>query len=168
MLPVLYHFYRWTTAAKFLFGRRILPAGWGIGMASIVAATMLMGSPITPLYQMFALLLGLSTVALFWAWSRRAKLRALRELPTHAAVGQTVRYTVLVSNDGPTLRLWSLQETPVDPRPSQSVFLLSREPGEAWRRLKTYHSITDESFRSLFCVQSLAMAFGQSADVRRG
>lgn len=133
MLLALYHFYRWITAAKFLLGRRILPSGWGIGMASIVVATMLMGSPITPLYQMFALLLGLTTVALFWAWSRRARLHANRELPSHAAVGQMVRYTVIVSNDGPIMRLWSLQETPADPRPSWPVFALSREPGETIR-----------------------------------
>lgn len=116
-----------------MLGRRILPAGWGMGMASIVSATMLMGSPITPLYQMFALLFGLSTVALFWAWSRRARLQAQRELPTHAAAGQPLRYTVLVRNFGVRLRHWSVQETQPDPRPSWRVFSLSREPGETYR-----------------------------------
>lgn len=81
MLQAIYHLYRWTTAVKFWFTRRILPAGWGMGIASVIAATMLMGSPITPLYQMFALLFGLNSVALLWVWSRRAKLHARRELP---------------------------------------------------------------------------------------
>ena len=133
MLAVLYHFYRWSTAAKFLLGRRILPAGWGIGIVAVVSGTMLMGSPITPLYQMFALLFGLTAVGLFWTWSRRARLQAQRELPTHAAVGQVVRYSVVISNLGNTLRLWSLQETPADPRPSLLEFSVAREPGEAWR-----------------------------------
>lgn len=133
MLQAIYHLYRWTTAVKFWFTRRILPAGWGMGIASVIAATMLMGSPITPLYQMFALLFGLNSVALLWVWSRRAKLHARRELPTHAAVGQHLRYSVTIHNEGRTLRHWSLQETAADPRPAWHTFLLSREPGEALR-----------------------------------
>lgn len=133
MLRAIYQLYRWTTAAKFWFARRILPAGWGMGIASVIAATMLMGSPITPLYQMFALLFGLNSVALVWVWSRRAKLYAQRDLPTHAAVGQCLRYSVTIHNRGPSLRHWSLQETPADPRPAWHTFAHAREPGEAIR-----------------------------------
>lgn len=133
MRRAFFHFYRLMAAGKFLLGRRILPAGWGMGIASVVAATMLMGSPIKPLYQMFALLFGLCAVALFWAWSRRARLHALRELPSHAAAGQPLRYSVLLRNAGNRLRHWSVQETPPDPRPSWRTFSVSREPGEALR-----------------------------------
>lgn len=133
MLSFFYHFYRWTTAAKFWFFRRILPAGWGMMIAAVISATMLMGSPLMPLYQMFALMFGLCTVGLLWTWSRRARLEATRELPPHAAAGQALRYTATVRNHGRTLRHWSLLETPPDPRPSLPTFTLSREPGEALR-----------------------------------
>lgn len=133
MLIVFYHFYRWTTATKFWFFRRILPAGWGIMIASVISSTMLMGSPLMPLYQMFALMFGLCTVALLWTWARRARLEATRELPTHAAAGQALRYTATVRNHGRTLRHWSLAETAPDPRPGLPTFLFSREPGEALR-----------------------------------
>lgn len=133
MQSTFYHFYRWITAAKFGISRRILPAGWGITIASVISATMLMGSPLMPLYQMFALLFGLCSVALVWTWARRAKLSAKRELPPHAAAGQELRYVVHVHNHGTTLRHWALAETPPDPRPSLATFLLSREPGETLR-----------------------------------
>jgi uncharacterized protein (DUF58 family) len=129
----LYHFYRLMAAAKFLLGRRILPGGLGMGIASVVVATMLMGSPVKPLFQMFALLFGLSVVALVWSWMRRARLQAERELPSHAAAGQTLRYAVVLHNLGGNLRHWQLQETPADPRPSWPLFSQTREPGEAYR-----------------------------------
>lgn len=133
MQSIFYHCYRWTTAAKFWIFRRILPAGWGILIASVISATMLMGSPLMPLYQMFALLFGLCTVALIWAWARRSRLSAKRELPPHAAAGQELRYIVQIQNRGGTLRHWALWETPPDPRPSLPTFLRSREPGENLR-----------------------------------
>ena len=133
MLRLIYQCYRWSTAVKFWFFRRILPGGWGILIVSVITATMLMGSPLKPLYQMFALIIGLCAVSLLWAWSRRAKITVTRELPTHAAAGKTLRYVAHVHNHGKALKHWSLQETPTDPRPSWQTFLHAREPGEALR-----------------------------------
>jgi uncharacterized protein (DUF58 family) len=133
MQSIFFHFYRWTTAAKFWLFRRILPAGWGVLISGVISATMLMGSPLMPLYQMFALLFGLSSIALIWTWARRASLSAQRELPSHAAVGQELRYTVTVFHQGGTLTHASLLETAPDPRPTLPVFLASREPGEDLR-----------------------------------
>jgi uncharacterized protein (DUF58 family) len=128
-----FHLYRLTTAMKFWLFRRILPSGRGALIAAVISATMLMGSPITPLYQLFALLLGLCSVGLIWSWCRRARLAVKRQLPRQAAVGAPLRYELLATNRGRTLPHWALQETVPDPRPSATQFAAATEPGEARR-----------------------------------
>lgn len=128
------HFlYRNTTAIKFWLFRRILPSGRGALISVAISATMLMGRPIKPLYQLFALLFGLCSVALTWAWFRRAHLHVERNLPSVSTVGVPLHYDILVTNDGRSLPHWSLQETAPDPRPTFAQFAHSREPGEARR-----------------------------------
>lgn len=128
-----YLLYRHTTAIKFWLFRRILPSGRGALIASAVSATMLMGSPITPLYQLFALVLGLCSVALVWCWFRKARLQATRLLPSQSTVGVPLRYELLITNHGRTLRHWSMEETLPDPRPSADHFSHSSEPAELRR-----------------------------------
>lgn len=131
MLYQFYRSYRLSTAVKFFIFRRILPAGWMALIAAVIVSTMLMGSPISPLYQAFALVVCLTSVALLWAFSRRARLSATREVPAFGSVDQPFRYQVMV--EGSETRDCRFQETLPDPRPSWENFALSREPGEAQR-----------------------------------
>ena len=131
MLYLFYRSYRLSTAVKFFIFRRILPAGWMALIAAVIVSTMLMGSPISPLYQAFSLVVCLTSVALLWAFSRRARLSATREVPAFGSVDQPIRYQVMV--EGSETRDCRFQETLPDPRPSWENFALSREPGEAQR-----------------------------------
>jgi len=133
MRSFLYSLYRLSTALKFWVLRRILPTGRGALIAAVISATMLMGSPITPLYQLFAVALGLCSVSLVWTWCRRARLSGTRLLPSQAAVGLPLRYDVLVTNHGRTVPHWALQESLQDPRPSLTQFASAKEPGESHR-----------------------------------
>lgn len=133
MIYQFYRSYRITAAVKFFLFRRILPAGWGVLIAMAIAATMLMGSPIRPLYQLFALTLSLCALGLLWAWARRVKLQANRQVPPYASVGQSFSYQIHVANAGEALRDCQFEESPPDPRPSWEHFVLSREPGEQMR-----------------------------------
>lgn len=128
-----YRFYHITTAIKHWLFRRILTAGCSAMIAFVIASTMLMGSPIAPLYQLFSLILSLCSMALIWTCCRKGKLTIVRSIPRYATVGQPLRYEVMISNDRSLLRHWRLQETPPDPRPSATVYALSREPGELRR-----------------------------------
>jgi hypothetical protein len=133
MLSKFYRFYRFSTAIKYFLFRRILPAGWGVLIAITVSSTMLMGNPITPLYQIFAISVSLASLALMWAWARRAKLSGQRYAGPHASVGQAFRYQISLINHGRNLGDVFLSESPPDPRPSRALFESSREPGEIFR-----------------------------------
>lgn len=133
MFYQFYRSYRFTAAVKFFLFRRILPAGWGVLIAMSIAATMLMGSPIRPLYQVFAMTLSLAALGLLWAWARRGKLEAKRQVPPYASVGQTLSYQVQIANPGADLRDCQFEESVPDPRPSWEHFALSKEPGEHMR-----------------------------------
>lgn len=133
MIYQLYRIYRLTAAVKFFFLRRIKPAGWGGIIAMGLAATMLMGSPIRPLYQIFAVSLSLCSLALIWAWARRVKLNATREVPSYASAGQEFRYQLMIAGADRGLNDCQFQESPPDPRPSWEQFSLAREPGEKMR-----------------------------------
>ncbi len=133
MLRKFYRSYRFSTAIKYFFFRRILPAGWGVLIAITVSSTMLMGNPITPLYQIFAISISLASLALLWAWARRAKFTVQRHAGPHASVGQTFRYQISLVNHGRNTADFFLLESPPDPRPSWALFEASREPGEKFR-----------------------------------
>ena len=133
MLRKFYRSYRLSTAIKYFVFRRILPAGWGVLIAITVSATMLMGNPIKPLYQIFAISVSLASLAIIWAWARRAKLSGERHAGPHASVGQAFRYQISVTNHGRNLADLFLSESAPDPRPSWALFDASREPGENFR-----------------------------------
>ena len=143
MLRYLYRSYHQSEALKHFLMRRILPAGWGVIIAAVVSATMLMGSPIRPLYQFFALPVGLAALTLIWAWSRRARLSAVRQVPPHASAGTPFHYHITLINEGGDIPDCKLMESPADPRPDRESFLHEREPAEAQRntfdRLFAYH-----------------------------
>lgn len=75
-------------------------------------------------------------VALLWAFMRRARLSAWRELPQTGAVGEQLDYTVSVKNEGMgAVREFYLRENGDDPRPTEWEFVNLREPGEEKRNL---------------------------------
>jgi uncharacterized protein (DUF58 family) len=70
-------------------------------------------------------------VAFLWAFSRQARISAMRDLPSTGAVGEMLTYSVSARNDGKwRLRDAFLREMGDDPRPSEWEFLNLKEPGE--------------------------------------
>lgn len=118
-------------AIGYFFSRRFRPAGAGLVIVIVLMAGLGFGHRKDPVYQIFSLAVGMGVIALPWAFIRRAKIQAKRELPLYATAGETIRYTVRVTNTGAwhLRRAW-LTETPPDPRPGLMEFFLRREPGE--------------------------------------
>jgi len=118
-------------AVGYFFARRFRPAGAGLLIVIVLTAGLGFGHRKAPVYQIFSLAVGMGLLALPWAFIRRARIQARRELPLYATAGETIRYTVRVTNTGsrPLRRAW-LTETPPDPRPGLLEFALRREPGE--------------------------------------
>lgn len=133
----LHRAYSRGTALNHFFARRIRAAGIGACLAVVLTGMIGVGQPRAAVYRVFSLTVCLTGTALVWAWLRRARaLEARRFLPRHATVGETIRYTIRVTNRGKR-RLASawLLETPPDPRPGPAQFLNAREPGEEQRNL---------------------------------
>ncbi len=137
-VPVLYRilhsgYARGASLSQFL-NSRVSSAGWvALGLLVLTAV---LGADISrsSLYQVFALVLALLSVALVWAWGRRARLGAVREMPRYATVGENCPYTVTVRNEGRyAVRGFILSDRPPDPRPSLRSFAFTREPGEGAR-----------------------------------
>ena len=131
---ILYHCYAHGSFLSYFLNRRVLPAGWVVLGLLLLAAILGVDLSKSKLYQVFALLIALVAVSLLWAWARRARLRAERELPRYATVGEECPYVVTVTNDGLTsLRGFLLSERPPDPRPTLRSFAFTEEPGEEKR-----------------------------------
>ena len=131
-----YWFYSRGTALNYFLRRRIRPAGIGLLIVIVVATGAAAGSAEPPVFQTFSLACGLALVSLVSVLFRRAKVEALREMPAHATAGQAFTYHVALRNRrGKDLTRIELSETPDDPRPSEDLFLHSREPGEENRNL---------------------------------
>lgn len=129
-----YLFYSRGTAVNHFLRRRIRAAGIGVLLAIVVAAGAAAGNAEPPVYQTFALACALAAVGVISLPFRRVKIEAQRDLPAHATAGQSLTYHISVKNlRRKPLRRFELQETAPDPRPSQEVFLASREPGEEKR-----------------------------------
>ncbi|MEO5912737.1 MAG: DUF58 domain-containing protein [Luteolibacter sp.] len=132
---------RWLHAIYFrgagiqhFLGRRLRPAGVGLGLVFVLASCLGIGHNKAPVYQLFSLSLGMIVIGIPWAMSRRANVEAKRELPRFGTAGEPLRYTVKVSNRGrrKLTRAW-ISDTSPDPRPSIEDFTLLREPGEEER-----------------------------------
>ncbi len=134
-MRLLHHAYANGTAMNFFVSRRLRPAGVGLIIVTVISAGLSaglsLGGKSLLIFQIFALCIGMGVIALPWAFLRRAKLQARRELPRYATAGEAVRYSVRVTNAGRwgINRAW-ISETPVDPRPGVLEFTRSREPGE--------------------------------------
>lgn len=133
---MLHRSYSRGTALNFFIARRIRPAGIGVLIVIVLTAGIGFGQPKVPVYQIFSLTVGMALIAIPWAFSRRARLQAKRELPRYATVGEHVRYTIRLTNTGKkTLRRAWVAETSADPRPSAEEFAARREPDEEKRNI---------------------------------
>ena len=137
-VPVFYRFLHQSYHRGALFSHfvrsRVTPMAWA-GL-SLLVATAVMGTDVarSSLHQFFTLLLGVFSVALLWAWARRARFSAHRTLPQYATVGEECTYTVAVKNEGRTaVSSWRLWDRVPDPRPPLRTFALTPEPGEEKR-----------------------------------
>jgi uncharacterized protein (DUF58 family) len=130
----LHRFYSQSTGVHHFIARRLRPAGIGLGLVFMLATSLGIGQQRVPVYQLFSFCCALFLIGMPWAFLRRAKLRAERELPRFATAGKPVRYTLTVRNAGRRrLRRAWLAETPPDPRPDVEEFVHLREPGEEER-----------------------------------
>lgn len=133
---MLHRSYSRGAALNFFVSRRIRPAGVGVIIVIVLTAGIGFGQPKIPVYQIFSLTTGMGLIAIPWAFSRRARMQAKRELPRYATVGEHVRYTIRLTNTGKrTLRRAWVAETAGDPRPTAEEFSARREPGEEDRNL---------------------------------
>lgn len=131
LLRRLHRIYSRGAAFHYFLSRRIRPAGVALGTVFVLATCLGIGHERTSIYQLFSLAVAMFAIGLPWAFLRRARLEAEREVPRYATAGVPVRYVVRVRNAGNRriARAW-LAETPPDPRPKVNDFTALKEPGE--------------------------------------
>lgn len=123
-----------SAGVNFFVARRCRPAGIAIGLVLVLSTCLAIGQKGEAVFQLFSLSLGMLLIGIPWAFLRRAKLEAKRELPRFGTAGDPLRYTVRISQLGSRqLRRAWLSDTAPDPRPNIADFTLLREPGEAER-----------------------------------
>jgi len=132
----LYRIYYHGSGVHHFLLRRCRPAGLTLLVVLVLATCLGIGQQLTSTFQLFSLSLGMALIGIPWAMSRRARVEAKREMPRFATAGEPLRYTVRVWHHSPRRlsRAW-LSDTPPDPRPSLTDFVLLREPGEEERNL---------------------------------
>lgn len=130
----LYRNYNQVSAVGAYTRQRILPGAWilaGGGMTSVFLGANFQRSIVM---MLTLLMLGVMMVGLVWVILRRASVSAVRETPPTGAVGEELRYDLIVRNEGRTrLTEAYLCEAGNDPRPSLWEFLNLCEPGEEER-----------------------------------
>ncbi len=130
----LHWIYFKTAGLHFFVARRLKPAGTALGLVFVLATFLAISRDSHAVYQLLSLSLGMMIIAGPWAFIRRASVEAKRELPRYATVGEPLRYSVQVWQDGKKfLSRASLAESVPDPRPSLEDFSRLKEPGEEER-----------------------------------
>lgn len=128
--------YRSASAVGNFCYRRITPVAWWI--VGLLGVSVLLGINIgqSVVIILTALLCGLLSVGLCWAFLRRVKITIVREVPPTGVVGEEIRYTVHATNEG-ALKVGDLylHESSDDPRPTEWEFLNLAEPGEETRNI---------------------------------
>ncbi len=130
----LHRIYHRSSGIHHFIHRRLRPAGASIGIILVLATCLGVGHMRSSIYQLFSLCFSMILIGLPWAFLRRAKLEATREVPRHATAGETLRISVRIKNVGRRrlTRAW-LTESPPDSRPEEDDFVRLREPGEELR-----------------------------------
>jgi hypothetical protein len=131
---VMHRIYFRGSGVQHFISRRVRPAGVALGLVLVLATCLGIGHDRSSVYQLFSLSFGIVLIGIPWAMSRRAQLRAKRDLPRFGTAGKLLRYQVRVANTGQKVltRAW-LADFPPDPRPSADDFCTLREPGEEER-----------------------------------
>lgn len=133
-LRLLHRAYSHSSSVGHFWMRRVCPAGIGLAAVLLVAGVLGLGQPRESVYELFSLAFGMGLLSLPLVLLRRARVTARREIARHATVGETMRYTLHVSNAGRRrLRRAWLMETAPDARPGLAEFSQQREPGEEER-----------------------------------
>ena len=133
-LRLLHRSYFHSSSVGHFITRRVCPAGLGLAVVILLGGVLGLGQPRDSVFELFSLAFGMGLLGLPLMLLRRATLSAWREIPRHATVGETIRYTLHVKNAGRRrLRRAWLMETAPDARPGLTEFSLQREPGEAER-----------------------------------
>jgi uncharacterized protein (DUF58 family) len=113
---------------------RLTAPGWAVLGAAALGAAAGIDTNQTVTYQAFTFLSALLFIAFLFSLTLRARTEASRELPRYATAGEPLLYSVTISNRGPgRLEDATVTERFVDPRPSFSEWLATREPGERRR-----------------------------------
>jgi uncharacterized protein (DUF58 family) len=130
----LHWLYSRSSAIHYFIQRRLRPTGVSLGIVLVLATSLGIGHSRGSIYQLFSFCFALILICLPWMMMRRATLEAAREVPRHATAGSQLRMAVRVRNRGKRriARAW-LTESPPDPRPDATEFIMLREPGEEER-----------------------------------
>lgn len=114
--------------------QRVLPTAWLL-MGGLLGGVLLGPNLEKSLVVVVCLLiLGFLVVSFGWAFCRRARVVASREVPRSGVVGERLEYEVSLRNEGwGLLRDFYVREAGDDPRPRLGDFLNLREPGEEER-----------------------------------
>lgn len=130
----LYQSYRRGARLSFFMASRITPAAWVLMSVVVLGAVLGMDIEKSTLYHVVVLVGAFLAVGMIWAWARRARFRATRQLPLYATTGEECRYAVEVENVGRgAVRGFWLWERQGDPRPDLKTFAFTPEPGEKKR-----------------------------------
>ncbi|MBK1831491.1 DUF58 domain-containing protein [Verrucomicrobiaceae bacterium R5-34] len=130
----IYQVFRRNSALAHFLTLRIRPAGVLLILAVPAAWILMPQNALGPLFQIRGIIFAVLGVSLIWAFFRRAKLTARRELPRLATAGEPMHYRVIVKNTGRRrLSGTRVLEMVPDNRPTLENFANSREPGEEKR-----------------------------------
>ena len=96
----LYRNYRTFASITHRFGRRLTLTGWVIMSGTVAAAALGADTAASSSYQTFAMLGCLVLASAICTLFGRATLKLERRLPKFGSVGETLRYSILVRNQG--------------------------------------------------------------------
>ncbi len=136
----LHRSYRQGSRVSHFLTSRVTQSAW-LWMAVLMMSAVLGADMIrSTLYQIFVFSSVLLSVAVLWAWLRRPRLEARRQLPQYATAGEECRYLLTVGNAGKrVMRGGWMWDRPPDPRPDLRSFAFSKEPGEDRRNVFDRH-----------------------------
>ena len=130
----LYRNYHTFASITHRFHQRVTLAGWLMLGGTVAAAALGADTNASSCYQTFALLSCILLVSAACTPFGRPKLTLQRLLPKFGAVGEQLRYRIVVRNRSKRTEnaLQLIEELP-DPRPSFHEFVSTPEPGEEGR-----------------------------------
>ncbi|HEY3860909.1 MAG TPA: DUF58 domain-containing protein [Verrucomicrobiae bacterium] len=130
----LYRNYRTFASITHRFRRRLTLTGWIVLCGAVAAAALGADTATSSSYQTFAMLGCLIAASALCTPFGRSQLSVKRRLPKFGSVGETLRYRIVVRNEGRTTQkaLQLIEDMP-DPRPTLEEFSRTPEPGEERR-----------------------------------